>query len=205
MDYSNWSARPMEYPEDLIRIIDRFLFGSLALGASEMSKGFIRALDVTFSSEAQAVVERFGDESFDLRFFDSATSLEEELGNRCSNADPWDCGEYYFCTRSNKANAKGEIENLEEYKKVNRAGIKREATHDVKRRFFELDSVFRHLRNALAHGCFRYIAKDDASMHEKALFVYDLSGSKISAAGLLSVSRLNSWYSDLCTIAGGRL
>ena len=205
MDYSKWSVRPTEYPKDLIRVIDRFLFGSLALGVSEMSEGFILALDVTLSTEAQAIVEGLSDESFSLRFFDSSTALEEELSEYCQSSDPWNCGEYYFCTRSNKANVRGEIENLKEYKKVNRAGIKSEATQHVKRRFFELDSVFRHLRNSMAHGCFRYIAECDAAPNEKALFFYDLSGSKITAAGLLSMSRLDAWYTGLCRIAGGKL
>lgn len=205
MNYNDWPRRPKSYNIELIQIVDRYLLGSLAIGVSQMSRSFIEALDVTLSVEAETIVKQLAGESLDMVFFDSAAELKEKFESLQIENSPWEHEEYFYCIRTNKAEARTKVESLKEYEKANRQGLKEEATSQIKRRFYELDSIFRHLRNALAHGCFRYIDASDSIFGKSMFFFFDLNSEKVTSIGVLSVERLSLWYTSLCRIAGDKV
>lgn len=202
MDYSSWSIKPKHIEGHLAILFERFLLGTLAVGASRMGTGFIEALNISNSAMAQAYLERMRKIGFEPQFKDSASEVEEaivELG-----CDPWNrnLGAYYFGTRSEKEETLSEIKALPEYIQSKESKLAAEATPLIKRRFVEIDSIYRHLRNALAHGCFRLLEREKAP----DIFFYDIDrNGSVSCCAVLPFDVLEALHRLNCDIAEKRL
>lgn len=204
MDYSNWSDKPEHLDENMVRLYERFLLGTLATGASKMSDGFISELGISSSLLAESYLTKLSGESFSFDFKDSAADVEKAVAEfKCS---PWDEGldPYFIATRTEKDETVKQIKSLTEYREVKNTGLGEEATPLIKRRFIEVDSVYRHLRNALAHGCFRVLT--ESSPANEKLFFYDVDrNDAVSCCALVSVAMLDDWYQVACDIAKKKL
>lgn len=199
-DYQIWLksiSSNKEYPKE---VIERFLFNSLAIGTSKRTEGFIRELKISHSSSAQLFLERLNHEAFQTIFFDEVGDVEAYVESL--NCLPWESEEFYACTRSKKAALYHAINELPEYKAVMGSKLKNEGKTFIRRRFQEIDAVFRHIRNALAHGCFCFHEKET----QGRLFFFDVNdANRVSAVGYLSLQSLDACYALCCQMAERRL
>lgn len=188
----------------MVRLYERFLLGTLATGASKMSDSFISVLGISSSLLAESYLTRLSGEGVVFDFKDSAADVEKAVGEfACS---PWDEGldPYFIATRTEKDEAVKQIKSLSEYREAENTGLGEEATPLIKRRFIEVDSVYRHLRNALAHGCFRVLTESGPS--NKKLFFYDIDrNDAVSCCALVSFAMLENWYQVACDLAKKKL
>lgn len=204
MDYSTWSIRPDHLDKSMVLLYERFLLGSLATGASMMSLGFIDALHLSNSSLAQGYLTRLAKGGCKIEFKENAADVEAVIeGFGC---DPWDdsLSTCFIGTRSEKVETLERIKALPEYAQSEGSNLSEETTPLIKRRFIEVDSVYRHLRNALAHGCFRQI-EQEGDIEDK-LFLFDIDkNDSVSCCALLNKEILDSWYSIACNVAETKL
>ena len=204
VDYSTWSVKPDHLDENMVRLYERFLLGSLATGASKMSSDFISALGITTTALAEGYLTKLAGEKICFDFKELAADVEEavtELG-----ADPWDATlpSYFIAVRSAKDELDSQIQSLPEYKEAKDKNLGKEVTPLIKRRFFEIDTIYRRLRNALAHGCFRLIAAGD--QEEERLFFYDIdTKGNVSCCSLVPFAMLDQWYEASCRVANKKL
>ena len=169
-----------------------------------MSCSFMETLNLTSSALAEGYLTRLSKAGVNLIFKDSAAGVEEAI--EAFGSVPWDdkLEPYFIATRSEKDATVLRIKSLPEYKQLENSGLEEETTPIIKRRFIEVDSVYRHLRNALAHGCFRCTSKKNADC--KRLFFYDLDrNSSVSSCALIPISTLNDWYKISCSVAKKKL
>lgn len=199
IDTSNWSSpKPASISLELVPVFERYLLGTLATGCSRMSNDFIPTLSLNYSSYAEGYLSRMR-EHLNVSFKDSSADVEKEV---CTwTVDPWDCDPFYICIRSDNPKTTSQVEHLAEYRDAADTKISSEAEPLIKRRFHEIDSIYRHLRNALAHGCFRLVDHCEGNR----LFFYDLSGNSLTCVALVPLSILEEWYSLACSSAKGRL
>lgn len=188
----------LEENEDLAWIFDKFLVSSLAVGVSARSEGFIRELFVTHSVEAEQIIN------------DLLAGLIYEICDKTQEIPSWIEGhsdlfgqndqEFYVFYRTEAGATRTALGELKEHKEVKVRSHNETATKNIERRFFELDALYRHIRNALAHGRFAI------SSQGKSISFIDLnSNENVSAVARLSIARLKRWYQYACTRAGKRL
>lgn len=204
MDYSTWSVRPECIEGDLASLYERFLLGSLATGASKMSDDYIETLGILNSVLAEIYLTKLAGDCLIFDFKESAADVETAVSNFGCN--PWDdhLAPYFIATRSEKEATIKEIELLPEYKQAEQTKMGKEAVPIIKRRFIEIDSVYRHLRNALAHGCFRMV--DRGGSGDKNFFFYDVNRcDAVSCCSLIPMSIFNTWYETACDVAQKKL
>ena len=192
-------------PDGYMELLCPYILGCPAIGASAISKGFIVDLKLINSAAAEIWIGILDPNHKIIRFVENAEMVEsyaEDHKNELFNDD-----EYYICTRTEREVVKNAIESLPEYQSSLAGPVTGEKVADlVKRRFFEVDSVYRHLRNALAHGCFKPVVYAPSGTSEERLFFFDKkSDGKLTAIGLLSLKTLSSWYTKACNQAQKRL
>lgn len=193
MDCCGWAKEPEEWTEEIYAIIQRFLIKSIAIDTSNMTENYVALLGITRSATAQALLDRIGKLGIEVEFKDKAEEVESSLSGKESNWKLIPAGRY-VCTRSSSRKLHGVV-GTEEYDAVGGTILEKDARTNIKRRFLEVDAVFRHLRNALAHGCFRII--DGPCI----LFFDKNSHGKVSAYACLSFEALNRLYQLLCDVA----
>lgn len=183
----------------MISIYERFLLGSLATDSSLMGYDCIETLSLNNSSIAKGYLVRLKEIGLNPNFLESSEEVERYLKEMDGN--PWDQSPFLVLTRSDNSKLLSQVESLSEYREVTSSKAVIEVAPMVKRRFQEVDGLFRHLRNALAHGCFRYIADSES------LFFFDLKSNKtgVSCVGLEPLKVLNAWYGVSCEFAEDRL
>lgn len=177
-------------------ILERYLLRTLATGSSVRSNGFIDVFGISYSIEAEDYINRLFEGLPVHAFFEHSSELNSWIEK---NRDVFDKDiEFYACTRGAPSALTKRVDSLCEVTDL--ATKNKEATKQVKRRFFELDAIYRHIRNALAHGQYKILP-------EKERFIFfDLSqGEDVSAIGCLSLSRMEKWYKDSCNQARKKL
>ena len=204
MDYSTWSVKPDHLDKKMVQLYERFLLGSLATGASKMSRDFISALGITTTALAEGYLRKLAGKKIRFDFKELAADVEKAVTELA--VDPWDATlpSYFIAVRSTKDELDSQIQSLPEYKEAKNKNLGEEVTPLIKRRFFEVDTIYRHLRNALAHGCFRQIAAGD--QEEERLFFYDIdTKGNVSCCSLVPFAMLDRWYEASCEAANKKL
>ena len=195
--YSSWVDASIGITKQLVPIFERYLLRSLATGASAMGESCIDALSLSNSTIALGYLTRL--EGIGLKCNFVCTSKEVADYVECLGAAPWTAEPFFVCIRSEKSETKKKISNLKEYQEVADSAVSQEVGALVQRRFYEVDSIFRHLRNALAPGCFR--------VSDKNLFFFDLKQDSdlLSCCALVPFSVLEDWYKLSCNMAKRKL
>lgn len=198
-DYHSWVLKPAVIPDKMISIYERFLLRSLATDSSLMGYDCIETLSLSNSSIAKGYLVRLKEIGLNPNFVESSEEVERYL--EAMDGNPWDQSPFLVLTRSDNSKLLSQVKSLSEYREVTSSKAVIEVAPMVKRRFQEVDGLFRHLRNALAHGCFRYIADSES------LFFFDLKSNKtgVSCVGLEPLKVLNAWYGVSCEFAEDRL
>lgn len=141
----------------LPRLMVRFVYLSEARGVSKSREGFIKDLRVDRSERARSLYKKFElDGAVRLRAFSSPDDLGQALKSEGLSDNSFvQChDEFAFFLFSGHAAITKRVGELPEFKKgaKRKSGSKRQS----KSEFYRLDSLFRHLRNSLAHGqCMR--------------------------------------------------
>lgn len=141
----------------LPRLMVRFVYLSEARGVSKSREGFIKDLRVDRSERARSLYKKFElDGAVRLRAFSSPDDLGQALKSEGLSDNSFvQChDEFAFFLFSGHAAITKRVGELPEFKKgaKRKSGSKRQN----KSEFYRLDSLFRHLRNSLAHGqCMR--------------------------------------------------
>ncbi|MCI5950397.1 MAG: hypothetical protein SOX20_03990 [Parolsenella sp.] len=196
-NFSAWADASLKITDELIPIFERYLLHSLATGASSMGQSCIDALSLCNSAIAMGYLKRLEAIGLKCSFVGSSSEVDsfvEKLGDK-----PWEADPFFVCIRSVRTETIQRIHELREYQEVAASAVSKEVGNMVKRRFIEVDSLFRHLRNALAHGRFR--------VNGTNLFFFDLKqdGKSLSCCALVPLSTLNEWYEVSCNVAKRRL
>lgn len=174
----------------LTKIISEFMLRSLAFDVSQLSPGFPHQLGLDSSARASSYIERFEEKlQTEVKFYKRAEDLEQFVSSLPEK--PWASQDTFFAvaTTSNEHLNKyitktDEVNNICKYRNT------LNEKEFVKQRYFEVDSIFRHFRNALAHGCIRIVT--DAGSQK--LFFFDTNpADKLSAIGLLTFQQLGDW------------
>lgn len=198
IDVQGWALRPGQWSEDFYRLVRYFLICSPAFDTTHMASSFIDSLNIRRSTLAeQYLCEIEKVLGARISFYDDTKGVEEsiqELGG-----EPWIGNEdYLVCTRSEKESLTNEVKLVTDYDQNASSQLEKGANKTILRRFFEVDAVYRHMRNALAHGCFRIVGEGDAAR----LFFFNVNTcGNLSAYGLLSFQNLEGLYQLNCSIA----
>lgn len=200
IDITEWTkVGDFQLSCDAVRLFEWYVLGTPAINVSRRSKGFIQSAHIDTTLNAEALFNSLSDKDFSIQVLDKSSDLEakiRELQNHNSNF--WLDGELAFMVRGGKADAVKAIQKLSEYKKAEASALKNEQTTIVTRRFLNIDTLFRHIRNALAHACFFEFELNGKS----AFFLFDLNQSEnLSAVFSLSFSRLERWHNQLERLA----
>lgn len=197
-----WPCCPNGWSDEMSCIVKRYLFRSPAYGVSRMAESFTDSMRITQSALAEAMLERIKEKiEIEPAFFDSGPEVEKALDKY--GESPWNKEEdFYICTRTNKDSLREAIEKTAESSVKEVPGLGSDATKNILRRYNELDAMYRHIRNAIAHGCFRVVTTGG----EDRFFFFDISSSgTISACGMLKFSSLDAWYNLSCEVAQKKL
>ena len=187
-------------PTEVIPLYERYLLSSPAIGASIRSSGFIGDLGITTSTLAEEWLRVLDSERSIIQFFESAALLEKRAIELQESNLLFGPNQYYLCTRSEKRQLIKAVEQLDEYSTSASSKLGKRATKLIMRRYYEVDSVYRHIRNALAHGCFELIS------HERFFFLdLDNDAEKLTAIGMLTTNTLEKWYKEACNLAERKL
>lgn len=186
--------------EDIRFAFEEFLIKSPSVGCSCLAKDFIDGQRVTTSALAE-VLRNHLLEKVEFEFFDGSPNLKSEISKVVvGGSDVWRDGEYAYLVLNFPNAAIDRFKELDGCRQRNAAYIEKEAEKIVLERFKEVDSIYRHLRNALAHGTFKKVYVSN----EKGLFLYDLNrDGNLSAVMFLTFARLKNWRQLRCQMRNG--
>lgn len=184
----NWSTFLANRVDDgMERVIRNYVFGSLSVGCSKMHDSFIEYYRIHRSSQAEAKLERFCDEITIKYDFKKVDELEEFLDKKVKDdLEFWQKEEQYYFWVSHKT----EVRNLVRLNNIIPEDADNVEEKIVIERFYELDSFYRHIRNAIAHGQFIKIRINNDPV---LLFFDNTIDKKIGAFGTIKISRLIAW------------
>lgn len=174
-----WADAGAAIPEVLRPIFEHYVLGTLAVGVSSRSRGFVNELGIVTKLRAEEwleLLEKYA--SIDLK---ADTSEVEEVA--ASQSTPWDADVYYAYLGHRKVvvPSSKDVPSGEEPIAKNQLG--------------KIDGFYRHLRNALAHGRFRLVEAEDGPR----LFFFDLYNHKsLSAIGLVPIASLDKLREEAC-------
>ncbi len=185
------SASMVESPL-LPRLLVRFVYLSEAHGVTKCREGFIKDLHVDRSERARSLFNKFEqDGRVHFRAFTSPDDLGQALRNEgLSDNDFVEHKiEFVFILFAGHAAVSKRVNELAEFKKgaKRKSGSKRQNKSD----FYRLDSLFRHLRNSLAHGQCLRIEKPDGT----AVWALQDSNARgvVTSRMLLQEATLSAW------------
>ena len=188
-EHLRWVESKYQRPNDFEqRLIYELLFRSPAVGCSAQSDGYI----ARFGLKTTEAVILLRDEllaGVETKWCRGAADLKSRLeaDYRLDHLD-LEASDYAYMLVSSKTDLiDREIVGLIETRKTARSKQKAEM---VRQRFLEVDGIFRHLRNALAHGAFQRFA----NARGEPLYVFQDADSKgqVSARLKLSEQKLRS-------------
>lgn len=174
-----WADAGTAIPKVLEPIFEHYLLGTLAVGVSARSRGFIEELGIVTAAEADDWLKRL-EECVAIDPKKKTSEVEEVVALR---PVAWE-GDTY-CT----------------YRRHDHVGVpsgeKAPSGADpiAKSQLKKIDGFYRHLRNALAHGRFRLVGEEGAVR----LFYFDLDNQKrLTAVGLVPTASLNELREEAC-------
>lgn len=66
IEYSSWCTTDTSIPDDLVPIFERFLLGSMAIGASVKTRGFMEELGIANSVLAENLLSQMKGDSIEI-------------------------------------------------------------------------------------------------------------------------------------------
>ena len=178
-------------------IIQEFLLGTPALDVSYRSRGFINRFAIKDSADAETLfaylmdgVNYFPNNS--LGYASSASEVEKLLEERdLLDGRFWLRGEFAVFVVSSRT--KTQVSSIVEQMSSNNHGLKAQKRKLVKKKFELVDSLFRHIRNSLAHGSFQVVATDAGD----AIILQDSNEKgEVSSRMVFRISRLQEWITE---------
>ena len=200
IDLTSWTrVGDFKLSGSVIQLFEWYVLGTPAINVSKRSKGFIQAAHIDTTLAAEAFFNSLNENAFSIQVLDNSSDLETKINElQKHNSEFWLDGELALMVRGDKADAVKAVKQLSEYRRAEASALKTEQTTIVIRRFLNIDTLFRHIRNALAHACFFEFELNT----EQAIFMFDLNQSgNLSAVFSLSISRLQTWHTQLERLA----
>lgn len=144
-------------------LIKELLIGTPALELSKQSSGFISRFSADKVADAEVLLDDIT-QGLEIHWLETAEKLEDNLAtlDRLGN-DFWKYGEFASMVISHTASPaiKPLLKEIEESKTA-RAEQKAKL---VLRKYEKVDTFFRHIRNALAHGSFKRIETTPVALY----------------------------------------
>lgn len=173
--------------------LDCFVARSEAIGVTKLTRGFIDDLRVNQTGRANNLIDKLGlGSSIKLKTFKSASKLSEQLISEHLDKDDFyqGNGEFAYYLTVGAAATSGRVKRLPEFDHKKR-GTRRKVKPN-KTQYYRIDSLFRHLRNAFAHGQVRRFDSEGAIIW--ALQDANTRGS-VTSRMCLKESSLDEWVS----------
>lgn len=172
--------------------IQELLVRTPAVNVSYLSEGFVERYSVFSLDGAVALRELLTDGVDICNNVSSAESLKGVLTtNDLLLNEFWNRGEFIVMTINTPEKVE---EKLTESIRKSKAGLADRRISSIKKEFRWLDSLFRHLRNSMAHGQFRRV---EANFGAAYIFQDANADKNISARIVLSEKRLRQWVTEL--------
>ena len=200
LDTSSWvRTGDIKLSEEAVCLFEWFVLGTPAIGVSKRSEGFIRNAHIHTTLDAEALFSSLSNQAAPIRVFDKSAELRTEVEKlEQREKDFWIDGEQILIVKGDSSSATDEIKQLPEYQRAKTSALKNEQTSIVIRRFLNIDTLFRHIRNALAHGCYFEFELSG----KPAFFLFDINQYKeLSAVISITFSRLQHWHNHLERLA----
>lgn len=193
----DWVEKSRESIELLdASIIREFVLRTPAIDVSCRSEGFIARFRLKDSADAEVLFDHLLD---GVDYYpgkgecaSSAEEVEKILEhNQLKTGEFWSRSEFAVFTVSSFT--KRQVSSVVDSMLEENIGLKDQKRKLVKKKFQLVDSLFRHIRNSLAHGSFQVKECDS----RKVLILQDSNeNGEVSSRMVLNVSRLLSWITD---------
>lgn len=199
-DHLEWITTLDTSDADFIHFLFKeFLINSPALEVSARSKGWISRFGIKDSDDAEILFDSLTENltvltSNKQRCASSSTEVERLLvDNNCLNGSFWNNKPFVVYTIPNEA--KSQVATAISNSIENNSALKESKKKLVKAKYQQVDALFRHIRNALAHGSFQ--PKRIDSRHKVCIFQDSSISGDLSARMVISEEMLRSWASQL--------
>lgn len=199
-DHLEWIAALDTSDTDFVQFLLReYLINSPALEVSARSKGWITRFGIKDSDDAEILFDSLTENltiltSNKQRCASSSTEVERLLvDNNCLNGSFWNNKPFVVYTIPNEA--KSQVATAISNSTENNSALKESKKKLVKAKYQQVDALFRHIRNALAHGSFQ--PKRIDSRHKVCIFQDSSNSGDLSARMVISEEMLRSWASQL--------
>ena len=199
-DHLEWIAALDTSDTDFVQFLLReYLINSPALEVSARSKGWITRFGIKDSDDAEILFDSLTENltvltSNKQRCASSSTEVERLLvDNNCLNGSFWNNKPFVVYTIPNEA--KSQVATAISNSIENNSALKESKKKLVKAKYQQVDALFRHIRNALAHGSFQ--PKRIDSRHKVCIFQDSSNSGDLSARMVISEEMLRSWASQL--------
>lgn len=198
-DYLEWVTPLNESDSEFIHfLIKEYLINSPALEVSARSKGWITRFGIKDSDDAEILFDSLTDKlrvfaSDKQRCASSSAEVEKLLrANRCLDGPFWNEKPFIVYTIPN--DAKSQVAAAISSSIEGNSALKESKKKLVKAKYQQADALFRHIRNALAHGCFQPKLVD--SRHRVCIFQDASITGELSARMVISEEVLRSWIAQ---------
>lgn len=200
IDHVEWLDDIETLETDLGKLMVReFLLCSPALEVSVRSSGWISRFGVNDSDDAEIL---FTEMMRDIRLLKSdgnryATSVKEVEAlleaNELLDGNFWECGSFAVYTVPN--DVKTQVNKAIDAAVAKNSALKDKKRKLVKDKYLQMDSLFRHLRNAIAHGAFQI--KEMNNGKRVCVFQDSSTSGDLSARAVIGEEKLRGWIALL--------
>ena len=195
-DYLDWIS-PLEEsdPSFLYFLMKEFLIKSPALDVSVRSNGWITRFGVNDSDDAEVLFDTLTEgincfTSKKSRYANSASEVERLLReNRCLTGPFWIEKQFAVYTIPN--DVKSQVGSAIDTASKSNAALKGAKRKLIKDKYLQMDALFRHIRNSLAHGSFQPRLIDER--HKVCIFQDSSVSGDLSARIVLKEETLRKW------------
>lgn len=199
IDHIEWLDGVETLETDLGKLVVReFLLCSPALEVSARSSGWISRFGVNDSDDAEILftemmknVQLF--KSDGSRYASSVKEVERLLeANDLLDGNFWEYGPFAVYTVPN--DAKTQVNKAIDAAVVKNSALKDKKKKLVKDKYLRMDSLFRHLRNAIAHGAFQIKEMNDGK--RTCVFQDSSTSGDLSARVVIGEEKLRGWIAS---------
>lgn len=199
IDYIEWIDDIDTLDTDLGHLVLReFLLRTPTLEASARSDGWINRFRIHDSDDAEALFEELTAsvrllKNANPRYASSAKEVEELLrdGGLLEGCF-WENASFAVYTVPN--DAKKQVESAIDSAVYRNSLLKDKKKQLVKAKYLQVDALFRHIRNAIAHGAFQIKMIDDR--HKVCVFQDSSVSGDLSARIVLGEEILREWVTS---------
>lgn len=199
IDYIEWIDDIDTLDTDLGHLVLReFLLRTPALEASARSDGWINRFQIHDSDDAEALFESMTEKikviSSDRYRYASSVDEVARLLQREGLLDGsfWEKGSFAVYAIPNEA--KTQVKKAVDSAVATNNMLKSKKSKLIKVKYLQVDALFRHIRNAIAHGAFQIKKVDDR--HKVCVFQDSSVSGDLSARIVLGEEILREWVAS---------